>query len=234
MRIAKMGPLTVRLTGGTDGQGGGNGPLVVLMHGFGAPGTDLVGLGQVLSGPAGLRFAFPEAPLALNMPMIDARAWWMIDVERIQRAMMTGQLRDVRNEQPPGLEQARSAVIEMLDALEAGLGPSGVVLGGFSQGAILTVDVALHTNRPFAGLLLFSGTFMSADAWKPRMAARAGLRVLQSHGMMDPILPYPLAQELHEALKEAGLDAQFVGFPGAHEIGGSTVAQASRFLSEVL
>ena len=44
MRIAQFGGLTVRLTGGTDGKGGGNGPIVVLLHGFGAPGDDLVPL----------------------------------------------------------------------------------------------------------------------------------------------------------------------------------------------
>jgi phospholipase/carboxylesterase len=46
MRVDKLGGLTVRLTGGTDGKGGGNGPLVVLLHGFGAPGDDLVPLSE--------------------------------------------------------------------------------------------------------------------------------------------------------------------------------------------
>ncbi len=229
-----MGPLTVRITGGTDGRGGGSGPVVVLMHGFGAPGTDLVGLDQVLEGPEGTRFVFPEAPIALPMPMSGARAWWMIDLERIQRALMTGALRDVRTEEPAGIVEARAAVVDTLDALEAALSTSKVVLGGFSQGAILSLDVALHTDRPLAGLVLFSGSFMSERAWRPRMATRAGLPVFQSHGTMDPILPYPLATELQEALKEAGLKTTFNGFMGMHEIGGSSIAEANRFLQHVL
>ena len=41
MREALLGGLKTRLTGGSDGQCGGEGPLVVLLHGFGAPGDDL-------------------------------------------------------------------------------------------------------------------------------------------------------------------------------------------------
>jgi len=48
--------------GGQDRQGGADEPLVVLMHDFGAPGTDLIGLWRVLDVPRNFRFAFPEAP----------------------------------------------------------------------------------------------------------------------------------------------------------------------------
>ena len=44
MLTEMIGPLRAHLTGGSDGNGGGNGPVVVLLHGFGAPGTDLVAL----------------------------------------------------------------------------------------------------------------------------------------------------------------------------------------------
>ena len=59
MRTTTLGQLTVHLTGGTDREGGGDGPLVVLLHGFGAPGTDLVPLWRELRAPPGTRFAFP-------------------------------------------------------------------------------------------------------------------------------------------------------------------------------
>src|SRR5690606_2105799 len=49
MRTEILGGLTACVTGGTDGKGGGDGPVVVLLHGFGAPGTDLVALGPALS-----------------------------------------------------------------------------------------------------------------------------------------------------------------------------------------
>ena len=59
MRIEELEGLKVRIVGGTDGQGGGNGPVVILLHGFGAPGHDLVPLWKALDAPQGTRFLFP-------------------------------------------------------------------------------------------------------------------------------------------------------------------------------
>ena len=58
-----LGGLHAVVTGGTDGQGGGDGPVVVLLHGFGAPGDDLVPLTRFLAVPRAVRFVFPAAPL---------------------------------------------------------------------------------------------------------------------------------------------------------------------------
>ena len=66
MRIAQLGDLTVRLARGTDGKDGGNGPVVVLLHGFGAPVNDLMPLADVLEVPTGTRLVFPEGPLTLS------------------------------------------------------------------------------------------------------------------------------------------------------------------------
>src|SRR4051794_8436047 len=99
MEVLTFGPLRVRrvvkTTGTTAKTGAGPGPLtVVLMHGYGAPGDDLVGLGGGVHAPAGTTFLFPEAPSGLTgdaalMTLTDeARAWWQIDVTRFQRAAM--------------------------------------------------------------------------------------------------------------------------------------------------
>src|SRR5262245_12603157 len=79
MREGKFGGLKVRITGGSDREGGGRGPLVVLLHGFGAPGDDLVGLWRVLDVPRDIRFAFPEAPHGVPGGLVQGRAWWHLD-----------------------------------------------------------------------------------------------------------------------------------------------------------
>jgi phospholipase/carboxylesterase len=222
VRETKLGPLTVRIAGGEDREGGGDGPAVVLMHGFGAPGTDLVGLWRAIDAPRSVRWVFPEAPLALDsmFPGFDARAWWMIDMMKLQMAMASGAVRDLPKEKPEGLVEARAAVIEMLDALERELAPSALVLGGFSQGAMLATDVALHDPRPLAGLVVMSGTLLAEDEWVPRMASRRGLKMLQSHGSGDPILPLATAELLRDKMLEAGVDVTWVPFRGGHEIPG--------------
>src|ERR1700679_75351 len=103
MRQDTMGGLRVRITGGTDREGGGKGPVVVLLHGFGAPGDDLVALGRALRVPEGTRFVFPEAPLELGAGYMSGRAWWMIDIAGFQRSIERGEIRDLSNDSPEGL-----------------------------------------------------------------------------------------------------------------------------------
>lgn len=213
MREETLGGLKVRIVGEGDG------PTVVLMHGFGAPGTDLVGLAPAVDAPPGTTFVFPEAPLA-PPELGGGRAWWMIDMMRLQLAMMTGQIRDMSKEEPAGMDPAREQVIAMLDALEGAVGMKRerLVLGGFSQGAMLATDVALRTEGPLAALVAMSGTYLAEQIWGPRMAARAGLPVLQSHGREDPILPFSLAEKLRDAFAAAGLDVTFIPFGGGHGV----------------
>ncbi|MGH7282639.1 MAG: hypothetical protein ACRELY_14020, partial [Polyangiaceae bacterium] len=68
MKQRDFGGLRAILAGGTDREGGGDGSVLVLMHGFGAPGDDLVSLWRVIDAPRGTRFIFPEAPIALGGP----------------------------------------------------------------------------------------------------------------------------------------------------------------------
>lgn len=221
MKTSRFGDLNVCVCGGTDGDGGGDGPLVVLLHGFGAAGTDLVGLDRALSQPREVRFAFPEAPLDLaSVGMPGARAWWMIDIMRLQRDLMMGRLDRLLEDVPDGLAQARASLLTTLDALQSSLGvaPERVVLGGFSQGAMLSCDTVLRASRPFAGLVLLSGSMIAEGEWRPLMPARASLPVFQSHGTFDPMLPYVAGERLRDALGAAGVTVNFTAFRGQHEI----------------
>ncbi len=220
MRIDKLGGLTVRLTGGTDGKGGGAGPLVVLLHGFGAPGDDLVALSEYLDAPAGTRFLFPEAPISIPMGFGDSRAWWMIDMARIQADRAAGKSRDMSNEIPRGLPEARERMKIFLDDLHRKFGadPARTVLGGFSQGAMLSCDALLHSTQFYRGLIQLSGTLVAKHEWSPLMVKCKGLPVFQSHGTQDPILDYPMAERLRDEFLQARLNVDWQPFRGGHEI----------------
>lgn len=235
MRETRLGPLDVRITGGTDRRGGGDGPVVVLLHGFGAPGDDLVPLWRTVDVPPETRWVFPAAPLRLpSMGFgMESRAWWMIDMLALERSVASGQLRDLSQERPEGLDEARQSVLEMLDALDAELSPSRLVLGGFSQGAMLALDTAIHCERDLAALVQLSGTVLNEAEWKPRLAARRGLPVLQSHGYADPLLPFALAERLRDLMSGAGLEVEFVAFHGGHEIPGSVIARLEALIRRI-
>jgi phospholipase/carboxylesterase len=218
MKRLRLGDLDVHLAGGSDREGGGEGPIVVLLHGYGAPGTDLVPLWREIQVPPGTRFAFPEAPLELPI-LPGARAWWNIDIGRYEQAITSGgDFSELTRDVPDGLDESRAKVIALLDVLEKEHAATELVLGGFSQGAMLSLDVALHSERKLAALVLMSATLIASDEWIPRMPKRAGLPVLQSHGRSDPLLPFSLAERLSGLLKDAGLATQFLAFNGGHTI----------------
>jgi phospholipase/carboxylesterase len=197
----------------------GDGPLtVVLLHGFGAPGDDLVALAQYIGVPA--RFVFPEAPLELGGLYGDSRAWWLLDLARLEQELSSGAVRDRRDEVPEGLDKVREQVLRFLEALEERykLEPSQLVLGGFSQGAMLSLDVALHREVAPAALILMSGTLLAASVWAPRMTKLAGVPVFQSHGMHDQLLPFSIAELLRDQLRAAGANVEWCEFHGGHEI----------------
>jgi phospholipase/carboxylesterase len=197
------------------------------MHGFGAPGDDLAPLWRVLDVPDA-RFVFPEALHAI--PGYGARAWWMIDMERIERALASGETRDLSRDVPAGLTEARDAVVEMLAEMDRAYPSDRLFIGGFSQGAMLACDVALRTDRALAGLVMMSGTFIAESEWSPLMTKRRGLRAFMSHGQNDRLLPFSQSERLRDAFVTAGIDVAWSPFRGAHEIPGSVLDALGRFL----
>jgi phospholipase/carboxylesterase len=235
MNRFKIGALDVVATGGKDGGGRGDGPVVVLLHGFGASGEDLVGLGRVMDVPQGTRFLFPAALLSLAAEGYPAgRAWWRIDMDALQRGD-----RRLTTTVPAGLVEARASVDAVLDFVERDwrVPPSRVVLGGFSQGAMLSVDVALRRSEPLAGLAVLSGSVVAEGEWRPLVEQPRSAPlppVFQSHGRSDPLLPFATAEVLRDLLRVGGAEVTFVPFRGGHEIPPQVLEGFGAFLTKHL
>ena len=221
----KHAGLTTRIVGPSDAP-----TTVVLLHGFGAPGDDLVSLASMIDAP--VRFVFPEAPLELGGLHGDSRAWWLLDLARLEDELRRGIPRDRRTEIPDGLPAARDLVCRLLESAGArySVTPDKLVLGGFSQGAMLALDVALQRQVPPSGLILMSGTLLAESEWQPRMPQLRGIPVLLSHGRADGLLPFSIAELLRERLVAAGAEVDFHPFIGGHEIPATVLAAATRYL----
>jgi len=214
---------------------------VVLCHGFGAPGDDLVPLGAAFFErrpelAARARFVFPEAPLSLEqLGLPYGRAWWQIDLDRIAAARDAESIRRLSQDTPEGLPRARRLLLGLLEELRRSIeGPSRIVLGGFSQGAMVATDVALRVDEAPAALIIWSGTLISAEEWRKRAPARRGLKVFQSHGTQDPLLPFQRAVALRDLLVEAGLEVDFLAFDGVHAIPLEALERTADFLVHCL
>lgn len=226
----ELGSLTCQTV---DAIPAGCGPelVVVLCHGYGAPGTDLVPIaGEVFALEPKLservRFIFPAAPHALDMVgLFGGRAWWDIDMDRLVTASEQGLLHELTGETPDGIAEARGALRGAIDAAvdQTELPISRLVLGGFSQGAILATDLTLRLDESPAALCIFSGMLISRSDWQEFAPRHAGLKVFQSHGRQDPILRYEGATPLKDLLETAGLSVEFVPFNGPHTIPGEGI-----------
>lgn len=227
--IREFGSLRARVVGDLEAP---SQPVVVLLHGFGAPGDDLVSLHRALRVPAGSRFVFPEAPLELGPEYLGGRAWWPIDFEERMRRRARGDFG--LDETPAGLAEANQRLGELLAEVRGQLKPSKLVLGGFSQGSMLAMDVALRSTAPLDGLVLLSTTILARAAWTERFAQRRGVPVFMSHGKHDPILPFFIADELRQQLEAERFDVTWQPFHGGHEIPLEVLEGASVFLGRVL
>jgi phospholipase/carboxylesterase len=217
--------LTTRIVGPSDAR-----ITVVMLHGFGAPGDDLVALAGEVAAP--VRWVFPEAPLELAGVYGDARAWWLLDLELLERELAAGSPRDRRDEVPDGLPAARDHVTRLVDQLKArfSIDDAQLVLGGFSQGAMLALDVALHRDTAPCAVVVMSGTLLAEAVWQPRMARLAGVPVVQSHGRADPLLPFFAAELLRDKLRAAGAAVDWHPFIGGHEIPRAVLAAVGELL----
>jgi phospholipase/carboxylesterase len=235
--LRQMGGLTCRIVDAVKGDGPD--VVAVFCHGFGAPGDDLVPLaGELLRAqPAlrgGTRMIFPQAPLDMaphGLP--GGRAWWPIDMLQLQAAIEFGEFRNLRNECPELLPEARRLLMQLIDEVraETKLPLSRFVLGGFSQGAMLSTDVTLRLPESTGGLVIWSGTLLCEDQWRPLAPQRGGLPVIQSHGHEDPILPFEAAGWLRDLLIGAGLTVRFLPFHGYHQIPQGAVDAAAELMA---
>ncbi len=206
----------------------------IYLHGFGAPGTDLVPLAEEMleSNPSkvlhSMRFLFPAAPLEID-PGYDGRCWWPINMERMQMALASGAVSDIADIVPAELPDCRQKIIDVVQWCQKhdNVAPEHVVLGGFSQGAMLAIDVALHLGGKLGGVCLWSGMLINQTEWKALAGKATPMRVVQSHGLLDPVLPFSCGQSLRKMLTDAEHQVDFVTFQGYHQIPGPALQKSA-------
>ena len=137
---------------------------------------------------------------------------------------------DLSTTRPPGLKTAADRVEDLLAAIARS--PGGpIVLGGFSQGAMVASEVAFRSDTPIAGLVLLSGTVVDEASWRASYARRRGLPVFVAHGLRDEVLPYAASDRMRQDLHAAGLDVTWCSFDGRHDIPVEVIVALNRFLA---
>ncbi len=209
-----------------------NSPWVILFHGYGADCNDLFPLADLFPVKKSWNWLFPQGPLEIPLGMgWTGRAWWNLDMERMQRDSAAGIDRDPGTESPAQLPLVREKVLKMVHDLKVPL--NQIVLGGFSQGGMLAMDIAFHAKEKPKGLVILSSNLVAKETWQAHGDKLKGVPFYQAHGSNDTVLAYKNAQKLEAFLKQSGLNGKMSTFNGAHEIPQKTINEVGQFLDSL-
>lgn len=216
MLMALSGPSRPPLAGGKPRR------LVILLHGLGADGNDLIGLQQYWGRLVpDAEFVSPNAPFPCDMAPYGYQ-WF-----------------SVQDRSPPAVLAGVRAAAPMLDAFiddeleKRGLDESDAALVGFSQGTMMSLFVGLRRAKPLAGILGYSGRLIAADLLASELRSRPPLLLV--HGTEDPLVPFESMAEAEVALTAAGVPVETLACVGIeHSIDPEGLECGGRFLREVL
>ncbi|TVQ27106.1 MAG: phospholipase [Spirochaetaceae bacterium] len=207
-------------------------PTVVLCHGFGANMHDLAAIAGEATAPS-YRWIFPQAPA--EIPGYPAgRAWFPRTPGELLQFASGADFHDLAGMDPDGLRASGEELIDLLTSVGTDL--SRTVIGGFSQGAMVAIEAVLSAagGELPAGLAVLSGSLIAANRWAGMAPGIAKVPVFQSHGTVDPVLPFEQATRLREVLIGAGASVDFVEFAGGHGVPPEVVDRLGAFIARVL
>ena len=206
--------------------------LIVLLHGYGASMQDLHGLSGVINPAKGCDWIFPNGHLEINMGFgMLGRGWFPVDMAQLEQAMQQGQHRDFSstqtNEFIAAVEKTNIFLNEVIKEYDK------VIIGGFSQGSMLTSFLSLANSEKIDGFICYSGTLVGKEQMIKLLETAKKFPFLQSHGKSDPVLGFQLAKNQYDLFSYAGFEGEFIEFNGAHEIPMNVIQKSIEFVNKV-
>jgi len=180
--------------------------LLVLMHGVGSNEQDLFGLAPYV--PAGFHVLSLRAPYRMGP---NANAWFAFSVNPDGS----------RSIDAPQEAASRALVAQTVDsaARQLGVGADRVVVGGFSQGGIMSLSLLLTRPALLHGaLVLHSRLLPQALAQAAPAEALRGKQLWVSHGLQDNVIPLASALAIRDHAATLPLETVYREYPGMHEI----------------
>ena len=205
-------------------KGGTGPPTLVLLHGYGSRAEDWLQFEEKWQFPLNMRRIYPQAPL--RGPHTGQRGWWWLN---LNGNIPPGEFfADYTARNPGGIKVAARLVRDLIKDQ-----PKPIVLGGFSQGAMVSGEIAFQTDQDLAGLILLSGTPVNEEAWAEHFAGRRRLPILIAHGRSDDVLSFEKMERFQARLKAFGSDVTWLPFDGGHEIPFVVVQAINAFVGRV-
>lgn len=204
-QVVEGGPLQYVLVRPEGFEPDGSWPLLIILHGFGASMYDLASIAGALD-PSGYVYAFPNAPFEVDLGGGIGYSW-SADRPGVIPTSNDGASVD---------EKLDSCIAELLEATS--VAPGRAILGGFSQGAGVTLRFGLPRPDVFAGLVALSGFFRDADALRDQLPAQRAQPIFMAHGRQDPIVPIEHAYQTKSFLENAGYAPEYHEYDMPHTV----------------
>ena len=185
------------LTGPEQAPSSGRNPkqLVVLLHGLGSDGQDLIGLAPEFSAALpDAQFVSPNAPFPCDMAPFGYQ--WFSLMDRSDSKVLAG-ARDAE----PILNHYIDSQLERF-----GLEDKDLILAGFSQGSMMAMHVGLRRTKSCAGVLGYSGALVGAELLEKEITSKPS--VCLAHGTFDEVVPFAMMDKAEKALSEADVNVQ--------------------------
>lgn len=190
-------------------------PLVIMMHGRGADAFDLADVAPMLDN--GYRWIFPNAPKPFEAYAGMTFGWTWFDGWPPEEGSVA---------------ESRNTLIGFLDAITKRYPTSKIVIAGFSQGGMMSLELGLRTAQTIAGIAVLSGGLYEQNL--PDLAKHKGLPVFIGHGTLDDVVPPMFAQRARRLLEDAGLEVEYHEYPMGHQLVPEEAAHVKAFLERCL
>ena len=204
--------------------GGSGPPSLVLLHGYGSRAEEWLQFESKWSLPGNTQLHYLQAPL--RGPWSGRRGWWWLN---LNGHVPEGEVfADYSKIHPAGIQMASRLVRAYLEHVK-----EPIVLGGFSQGAMTSAEIAFHSDQELAGLILLSGTTVDEEGWAEHFAGRRHLPIFIAHGRRDSVLPFERMERFQARLKAFGLNVTWLPFDGDHGIPDEVIAGMNAFIRNI-
>ncbi|MBI4866639.1 MAG: hypothetical protein HY816_06780 [Candidatus Wallbacteria bacterium] len=201
-----FGPLRCYFERGQEG-----GTVFMPLHGRGGTSRDIYVLGHAVA--RGAHIVAPDAPLPWPPEgPVTGRAWYTQNEGRRREELL----------------KAREQLGKCIAAVKRELGDGPLVLLGFSQGAVMTLDTGLRNPSPASVLIALSG-FLYEDLGGPESPP-----TLVAHGSMDDVIRVDAGRSAHERLRKRGVPVEYRETPTDHSIRHPVISAIKAFLRERL
>lgn len=192
---------------------------VIAIHGRGSYEGDLLGLAGYFDQP--IRWVAPRGPLELHFGGGVGYAWY--------RFAQAG------DPDPQDFASSLESLTDFVRRVRSthNVPSERLMLLGFSQGAVMSIGLALTIPGEIGGVVALSGYFPRPKGWQAPDASLEGLPILVTHGDRDAILPVEWGREAAETLNGMGADAEYREYPGmGHEVSPQVIRAVDAWLKE--